>query len=301
VKLDVNLVGVEASVTDANGTPVLTLKQEDFEILEDGERQEIKSFAAVDTPYNVLLLFDCSGSTEPNWPFLRDAMGRFSAGLRRQDVLSVAQFGGDFRRVLPWTAVSEKSIEAEIRVSDGGCAGTDLYGALERSLSEFKPGMGRKGVIVLTDGKHQRIPYQKVSPATALYSRYVDPVEEAPFQNLLRAIRRSSTPFYFVAVNTDLNPSPPAANRGYDPMEIYNMQQARLRLELIAEASGGRVSYPKYPGDVVPLFEQIGRDLGTSYGLAYSPSSEGSGYRKIEVRVRDRNLKVRQSRDGISR
>jgi hypothetical protein len=51
---------------------------------------------------------------------------------------------------------------------------------------------------------------------------------------------------------------------------------------------------------VIPLYEQIGRELGTSYGLGYSPVNKARDgkVRKIEVRVRDRNLQVRQSRES---
>ena len=60
------------------------------------------------------------------------------------------------------------------------------------------------------------------------------------------------------------------------------------------------MTYPKEPADVVPLFEQIGQELGTSYGLGYEPPNpkKDGTYRKIEIRVSDKNLRVQQSRAG---
>ncbi len=46
----VNLVEVYASVVDAAGQPVRGLRQDDFEVLEDGERQVISAFTAGDFP-----------------------------------------------------------------------------------------------------------------------------------------------------------------------------------------------------------------------------------------------------------
>jgi VWFA-related protein len=47
-KIDVSVVNVDVTVTDRHGQPVAGLKREDFEILEDGKRQEISNFYAVE-------------------------------------------------------------------------------------------------------------------------------------------------------------------------------------------------------------------------------------------------------------
>ena len=44
IRIDVNLVQVDAVVTDAKGKPVTDLKVEDFELLQDGQPQKITSF-----------------------------------------------------------------------------------------------------------------------------------------------------------------------------------------------------------------------------------------------------------------
>ena len=75
-----------------------------------------------------------------------------------------------------------------------------------------------------------------------------------------------------------------------------------MRIEQLAKVSGGRVVFPRNPGDVVPMYEQIGKELGTSYSLGYAPEVplDDGKHHKIEVRLKNRNLKVRQSRDGYS-
>ena len=47
-KIDVSVVNIDVTVTDRHGQPVSGLKREDFEILEDGRRQEISNFYAVE-------------------------------------------------------------------------------------------------------------------------------------------------------------------------------------------------------------------------------------------------------------
>jgi VWFA-related protein len=48
IRINVNLVQVDAVVTDAGGKPVVDLKQEDFQVLQDGKPQAITNFSFVD-------------------------------------------------------------------------------------------------------------------------------------------------------------------------------------------------------------------------------------------------------------
>ena len=49
-RVEVNYVEVDAFVTDAQGAPVSTLTTDDFELFEDGKRQEIANFSLVNIP-----------------------------------------------------------------------------------------------------------------------------------------------------------------------------------------------------------------------------------------------------------
>src|SRR5262245_53201478 len=97
ISVDVSLVTLDVEVVDSNNRPVTTLDRKDFQIYEDGVPQELRSFDAVATPYNILLLFDCSSSTEKDWPFLVEAMNKFTKMLRPQDRIAIAEFGSVFK------------------------------------------------------------------------------------------------------------------------------------------------------------------------------------------------------------
>jgi VWFA-related protein len=49
-RVEVNYVEVDAVVTDAQGNPVTTLTKDDFEVFEDGRRQEVSTFSLVNIP-----------------------------------------------------------------------------------------------------------------------------------------------------------------------------------------------------------------------------------------------------------
>jgi hypothetical protein len=78
------------------------------------------------------------------------------------------------------------------------------------------------------------------------------------------------------------------------------MQQARARMEQIAEVTGGHLAFPTKPAEVAPLYEEIAREFGTNYGLWYSPMTTGSAdnskERKIKVEVKTAGLTVSQNR-----
>ena len=61
-RTDVSLVRVDAQVVDRNNRPITGLQREDFVVLEDGQKQEIRNFESEDMPIDVLLLLDVSAA-----------------------------------------------------------------------------------------------------------------------------------------------------------------------------------------------------------------------------------------------
>src|SRR4026208_903632 len=72
IRIDSDLVDLKVSVLGfAPKVPAPLLEQKDFRVLEDGVPQEISFFAAADTPFDLVLLLDLSGSTSKNLQLLR--------------------------------------------------------------------------------------------------------------------------------------------------------------------------------------------------------------------------------------
>src|SRR5437867_12989626 len=62
IKLKTTLVQVPVVVSEPGGRYITDLHQADFQLFEDGVKQEIQFFGSVEQPFNVALLLDCSGS-----------------------------------------------------------------------------------------------------------------------------------------------------------------------------------------------------------------------------------------------
>lgn len=157
IKINTDLVVLDAQVVSRKTRRVVgDLRREDFELYEDGARQEISYFSRDELPLSVLLLLDVSGSVRP-------IIGRVGEGalgalqrLRPADEVAVMAFATTPRLVQGFTRdrglVAEKIKEASREESLG--RGTFLTEALSEAAAEMPQASNpasRKVVIVVTD------------------------------------------------------------------------------------------------------------------------------------------------------
>ena len=307
LRVDVPFIFVDVTVQDAGGTIISDLPQQLFEIYENGSRQQIRYFGAVSTPYNIFLLFDRSGSTQDKWLLMQRAVAGFIANLRPQDRIAIATFDADFAEQLSWTSDRQKALLALPQlIHPQKIGGTDFYGAVDRVLRrEFNKINGRRALVVLTDGRDTSI-YKELMTRNRLLER----TEDRPYQRMLRTASNQRIPVYVIAFNTDRNLELNSLGADeYRRLQIVfpnsslperYLSGVRSRMEDLAEVSGGHIVYPKRLEDIVPLYQQIGRDVGNSYTLGYvssQPEKDGS-FRRIEVRTTDQHFRLTQSRNG---
>ena len=307
LKVDVPYVSVDVMVQDAGGKMINDLSANAFSVYENGIRQEVVHFLPVSTPYNILLLFDRSGSTQDKWLLMQRAVAGFITSLRPQDRIQIATFDYEVETQLPWTSDRRKALgilPQLIRANRIG--GTDFYRSVEQTLRhEFKKMDGRRALVVLTDGRDTSLYKDAVNR-----NRLVEPKNDRPYQRLVKLARTQRIPIYFVAFNTDKNFQPNLIGGDeYRSLRVIfpnsslpdqYLTAVRARMEEVAEASGARVLFPDRLEDIVPLYQQIANELGTSYTLGYISSNgatDGS-FRRIEVYATEADVRVTQSRSG---
>jgi Ca-activated chloride channel family protein len=295
IRVNVPLVSLNVEVADSSGRPVTHLRQEDFSVYEDGKPQTVQTFGAADSPYSLILMFDCSDSTKKEWPLLKDAVAQFSKYQRPGDRVMTAAFGSQIQVMRNWNS------NRDSQILPGICGGTRFYDALKWTTDRLRGVGTRRGVVMLTDAVDGEIPKLPVITGNRRILRHVDFNVDRGFQRALRSIEESGITYYFVAVNTDRNPGIVISPDMEDAV-LPDMLQMRLRMERMAEATGGSVVFPSRPEEVIPMYEQIARQLGSTYNLGYAPPNrtpDGKDH-KIEVRVRNKDLKVRQSRQSYT-
>ena len=147
----VNLVEVYASVTDASGQPVRGLRQEDFEVLEDGAPQVISAFTAGDFPLTVAVALDHSFSMAgAPLAAVKGATRSFLGALRPGDEAIVLGISSQVEVV----ATSRQSRAEQMSAVDALTAWgtTTLHDAILAAIESVDGSRGRRALVILSDG-----------------------------------------------------------------------------------------------------------------------------------------------------
>jgi Ca-activated chloride channel family protein len=147
----VQFVEVYASVTDAAGRPLAGLRQDDFEVREDGGIERVTAFAAGEFPLAVALGVDRSWSMngEP-LRLTRLAAQSFLLALRPLDRSMVVAISSEAEVLAPLSIDREAQIRAVAALDAWGT--TALHDAILASLDRLAPEQGRQALVVLSDG-----------------------------------------------------------------------------------------------------------------------------------------------------
>jgi Mg-chelatase subunit ChlD len=150
IKIDTDLVTVHLIASDRRDVYVPDLTKEEFTIFEDGVQQQIEFFAAVRTPFHVVLMLDTSASTQEKLGQIQRASKMFVEQLQSEDRVKVISFDDEVYDLCPFT-----NNRAELRNavdSTRAGKGTKLYDAVKLALNELSRVKGRKAIVLFTDG-----------------------------------------------------------------------------------------------------------------------------------------------------
>jgi hypothetical protein len=307
---------LDVVVTDAAGKAVTTLSKESFELLEDGQRRPLETFAPVDTPWNFVLLFDKNVA----WPITASAMlrpdvadsvwalgiNRFIAQLAPQDRVTIAMFENKVDTLLDWrNARTGRAQDVVMKPLVQGTDGIkDLHGAVEWAIGKLRGVQGRKAVILLTDGRDGRLAPQwlinddRQEVFDPLFG-VADMAEGEDFLKTLTLIKASDVRLFFLALNTtpEFHGRPiSGVYPGSKEAIASYLSRVRLRIEKMADASGGHVLYGNSISDALAEYGRLHNDflLGARYTLEFSLSGNSDELQpRIEIRLRDPGLKAR--------
>ncbi|MGH9929486.1 MAG: VWA domain-containing protein [Pyrinomonadaceae bacterium] len=150
LKINTNLVTVPVIATTRDGIYIPDLRQEEFSIAEDGEKQQIAFFATVSAPFHVVLLLDTSASTEEKLSSIKRAAATFVEQLQSADRVKVISFDNELRELSDFTSDRVLLRNAIYKTSSG--QGTRLYDAFALALASIRTIEGRKAIVLFSDG-----------------------------------------------------------------------------------------------------------------------------------------------------
>jgi Ca-activated chloride channel family protein len=252
IKVDVKLVNVFVTVTDARGAPVANLQKENFLLKEDGKEQKIAIFSRESAlPLSIVLSVDTSLSTRKDLPLELISARKFAhAIVRPQDGLAVYKFSETVSQMVPFTA-DLKRIDEGIERERNGSA-TALYDAVYLGSQALSPRQGRKVMVVITDGG--------------------DTMSQVDYKEALRAAQEAEAIIFSIII------VPIEADAGRDTGGEHALVQ-------ISSDTGGKYYYATSLAQLDDAFRQISDELRTQYLLAYYPSQRysTSNFRQLRV------------------
>lgn len=147
----VNAVEVYVSVTDSRGEPVKDLRQEDFEVREDGVVQSLSTFTAGNLPLSVALAVDRSFSmTGSRLTLATSAARAFLEELRPADESMILAIGSRVEILEPLSTTRAAQLAALSRLDAFGTTG--LHDAVIEAIAAVQPARGRRALVLLSDG-----------------------------------------------------------------------------------------------------------------------------------------------------
>jgi VWFA-related protein len=275
VRIDSDLVDLKVSVLGfPPNTPPPLLDPKDFVVLEDGVPQEISFFAAADTPFDLVLLLDLSGSNSKKLKMIRNSAKRFVNAARDVDRIALVTFTNQPALYSSFT-LDRKKLKKTIDEIDDAYGGTSFWDSMDWVLRDLIPqgaGLRRSAIVVMTDGVDNALP--EVEGAGS----------RIPFEELLARIRNSETIVFPIYLDTENE------NRNRHDMSAATYAMAREQLGQIASACGTPMYRAARLSDLDQVYAQVVRDLSTVYSIGYRPTNKtlDGKWRGVEVRLATR-------------
>ena len=151
IRVDVNLVVLDATVKTKDGQIMDNLKKEDFAVREDGVTKKIELFSRDELPLNVALVLDLSDSIEPFLSPLRDAAATTLAALKPDDEVALFTFSTEAELREPLSKDKSRIAEEISSFKAGGATNINdgIFVAAEYLLRSAPK--GRRVIILISD------------------------------------------------------------------------------------------------------------------------------------------------------
>jgi len=276
IRIDSDLVDLKVSVLGfAPNTPPPLLEAKDFVVMEDGVPQEISFFAAADTPFDLVLLLDLSGSNSKNLKMIRNSAKRFVDAARDIDRIALVTFTDQPALYSSFT-LDRRKLKKTIDDMDEAIGGTNFWDSMHYVIRDLIPqgsGLRRSAIVVMTDGIDNALP-DVPGPGSRL-----------PFEALLARIRDSESIVFPIYLDTEEE----NVKRYHVPRAAYT--QAREHLGQIATVCGTPMYRAARLSDLDEVYAQVVRDLSTVYSIGYRPTNKSldGKWRNVEVYLMNRS------------
>jgi Ca-activated chloride channel family protein len=265
-----DLVSLPVTVTDAYNRLVTGLDRQHFEVFEDKVKQEISFFSDDDSPVNLGIVFDVSGSMKGKLDRARDALKAFIVTSHSDDDFFLVGFNQRANLLAEFT--DGESLTSKLTLVDPK-GQTALYDAAYLGIEKVKQGRHtRNAMLLISDGQDNS-------------SRYT-------YGELRKLLKEAGVQIYCIGI----------VEIGGAAGGTLDMQGQAI-LEEIAQTTGGKAFFPRSGAELEDATTRIALELRHQYSIGYNPTNvkRDGQWHKIKVNVKGpkglSNLKV-QHKEG---
>jgi Ca-activated chloride channel family protein len=295
-------VAVYATVTEAGGHLVPDLLRQDFQVFDNGKRQELTVFANDLQPITVVVMLDRSGSMQGNFHLVEEAAKTFVNDLGPDDKARIGSFAHRIQ-LDPRTFTSDhEELRRILREELQEEGPTPLWNAVNVGISALRQEQGRRVVLVFTDGVD--------APPT-------DGTKNTSLKDLMKRADEENVMVYaigFTSRGTRGRGGPVGSpSRGRGPMgggwwpPVFDTQGGfggwRIQggsddgpdpgLAKLASATGGGYFQLTTAADLNRTFRRVIEELRHQYLLGFTPAKLDGKTHRLEVKVSDPFYTVR--------
>lgn len=275
IHVDVPLVTVPVMVTTKNGQFIPNLKKDNFRVYEDGKEQTLSDFHTQEAPITAVLLVEFAST---NYFLLSDTLNAaytFAATLKPQDYVAVISYDMKPDILVDFTQDKNAVQGALNSLRIPGFSETNLFDAVYDTLDRLERVEGHKYIILISTG--------------------IDTFSKLKLDQVLKKVKTShDVTIFSMSIGWYLREycETHGCTGVTHGMASYGMGsidwlQADNQLQTFAKLTGGAFYQPRFQGDMVDAFRDIGENIRHEYVLAYRPTNtklDGS-YRKLKVQV----------------
>jgi VWFA-related protein len=253
------------TVTDQEGRIVTDLSMDDFEVHDNGKRQQLTIFENKSLPIAVIVMLDTSGSMTLILDRVKAAAEQFLIRMLPEDVGKVGAFN-DKIEFLPdeeFTGDRDRLITL-LKDLDFGYP-TRLWDAVDESLRRLEGVPQRKAILVFTDG--------------------ADTSSRRDGEDVMLEAQRREVMIYSIGLATQVLGVRSSPDKG---------------LKKVSEETGGGFFLLKNSDELGPTFTRVANELHSQYVLGFSPSALDGKVHKLEVKVRKPGMNARARKSYLA-
>ena len=276
-------VAVYATVTDRVGQLVRGLTRDDFEVLDNGVRQDLTVFSSALQPITAVLLVDTSASMALTLDLARTAAEQFIIRMMPGDRARVGNFSDTINLGRPFSSDRDallKSFRDELRIGNP----TRLWDAVDQTLTALAGEGGRRVVVMFTDGQ--------------------DTASTSLAQAVLDRARAEDVMIYCVQIRSRVHPNIEwdilGAKTNMALRDARNRPQPAQVLRGLSTQTGGLHFLLTQFDDVNATFTQVATELHQQYLLGFTPKLADGRVHELAVRVTQQRFQVRARRSYLA-